>query len=46
MGNLTKLELLNYKVKKQQEDIDYLREVIAELRQELLNKENEERELE
>ena len=44
MGNLSKSEWLEYKVKKQQEDIDYLREVISNLKNELHEKENQERE--
>ncbi|MBO4569804.1 MAG: hypothetical protein J5689_01110 [Clostridia bacterium] len=44
MGNLSKSEWLEYKVKKQQEDIDYLREVISNLRSELQEKENAENE--
>ena len=44
MGNLSKSEWLEYKVKKQQEDIDYLREVISNLKNELQEKENQERE--
>ena len=44
MENLSKSEWLEYKVKKQQEDIDYLREVISNLKNELQEKENAENE--